>query len=33
MRPLEEIRADILTVERETEGLLDEIVGAGETVA
>jgi hypothetical protein len=26
MRSLEEIRADILAVERETEGLLDEIV-------
>jgi type I restriction enzyme M protein len=26
-RPLEEIRADILAVERETEGLLEEIVG------
>jgi type I restriction enzyme M protein len=28
MRPLEEIRADILAVERETEGLLAEIVGS-----
>ena len=27
LRPLEEIRADILAVERETEGLLEEIVG------
>ena len=27
LRPLEEIRADILTLERETEGLLAEIVG------
>ena len=27
LRPLEEIRADILAVERETEGLLSEIVG------
>ena len=27
MRPLEEIRADILELERETEGLLAEIVG------
>ncbi len=27
MRPLEEIRADILALERETEGLLEEIVG------
>ena len=27
MRTLEEIRADILTVEKETEGLLDEIIG------
>lgn len=30
MRSLEEIRADILALERETEGLLEEIVGAGE---
>ena len=29
MRPLEEIRADILALERETEGLLVEIVGHG----
>lgn len=29
MRSLEEIRADILDLERETEGLLGEIVGAG----
>lgn len=29
LRTLEEIRADILAVERETEGLLAEIVGAG----
>ena len=28
MRPLEEIRADILAVERETEGLLEEILGS-----
>ena len=27
MRPLEEIRADILGLERETEGQLDEIIG------
>ena len=27
LRPLEEIRADILALERETEGLLAEIVG------
>ena len=27
MRPLEEIRAEILALERETEGLLDEIIG------
>ncbi len=27
MRPLEEIRADILALERETEGLLQEIIG------
>ena len=27
LRPLEEIRADILALERETEGLLVEIVG------
>lgn len=30
LRPLEEIRADILAVERETEGLLQEIVGTEE---
>jgi type I restriction enzyme M protein len=29
LRTLEEIRADILAVEKETEGLLDEILGAG----
>ena len=28
MRTLEEIRADILELEKETEGLLEEIVGA-----
>jgi type I restriction enzyme M protein len=28
LRSLEEIRADILAVERETEGLLEEIIGA-----
>ena len=28
LRPLEDIRADILELERETEGLLEEIVGA-----
>ena len=27
LRPLEDIRADILALERETEGLLSEIVG------
>jgi type I restriction enzyme M protein len=27
MRPLEEIRADILALERETEGMLAEVVG------
>jgi type I restriction enzyme M protein len=27
LRSLEEIRADILALEKETEGLLDEIVG------
>ncbi|MFA5876017.1 MAG: class I SAM-dependent DNA methyltransferase [Candidatus Margulisiibacteriota bacterium] len=31
MRPLEEIRADILALEQETEGLLDEIVGGRKT--
>jgi type I restriction enzyme M protein len=30
MRTLEEIRADILALKKETEGLLDEIVGGGE---
>ena len=30
LRPLEEIRADILGLERETEGLLDEVVGVSE---
>ncbi len=30
LRPLEEIRADILGLERETEGLLEEIVGVSE---
>jgi type I restriction enzyme M protein len=30
LRPLEEIRADILAVERETEGLLEDLVGAEE---
>ena len=29
LRKLEEIRADILALERETEGLLGEIVGGG----
>ncbi|KUL01427.1 MAG: Type I restriction-modification system specificity subunit, partial [Methanomicrobiales archaeon 53_19] len=29
MRTLEEIRADILAVRKESEGLLDEIVGGG----
>ena len=32
MRTLDEIRADILAVERETEGLLAGIIGSGETV-
>jgi type I restriction enzyme M protein len=32
LRTLEEIRADILALEKETEGLLHAIVGAGETV-
>ena len=32
MRTLDEIRADILSVERETEGLLAEIIGDGEAV-
>ena len=30
LRTLEEIRADILALERETEGLLDEIIGGVE---
>ena len=30
MRNLEEIRADILALERETEGLLSEIIGGAE---
>lgn len=30
LRPLEEIRAGILALEKETEGLLDEIIGGGE---
>ena len=29
MRTLEEIRADIITLEKETEGLLGEIIGKG----
>ena len=29
LRVLEVIRADILTLEKETEGLLDEIIGMG----
>ena len=29
MRTLDEIRADILALEKETEGLLSEIVGGG----
>jgi type I restriction enzyme M protein len=33
LRPLEEIRTDILAVERETEGLLEEIVGTEEAQA
>ena len=28
LRPLEEIRADLLAVEKEAEGLLDEILGS-----
>ena len=28
LRTLDEIRADILALEKETEGLLDEIIGA-----
>ena len=31
MRSLEEIRTDILALEKETEGLLDEILGHGGT--
>jgi type I restriction enzyme M protein len=31
LRTLEEIRADILALEKETEGLLDEIIGGGQT--
>ena len=31
LRPLEEIRSDILALEQETEGLLTEIVGGGKT--
>jgi type I restriction enzyme M protein len=30
LRTLEEIRADILALERETEGLLSEIIGSGQ---
>lgn len=30
LRPLEEIRADLLMVEKETEGLLAEILGGGQ---
>ena len=29
LRPLEELRADILALERETEGLLAEVIGRG----
>ena len=29
LRPLEEIRVDILALERETEGLLGEVIGSG----
>jgi type I restriction enzyme M protein len=29
LRTLEEIRADIVALEKETEGLLDEIIGGG----
>ncbi|WP_457653271.1 hypothetical protein [Rhodocaloribacter sp.] len=29
LRPLETIRTDILSVERKTEGLLEEILGGG----
>ena len=32
LRPLEEIRADILALERETEGLLSGIVGSRKRV-
>jgi type I restriction enzyme M protein len=32
LRTLEEIRADILAVEKETEGLLDEIIGGGQSL-
>ena len=31
MRPLAEIRADILALEKETEGLVDEIIGTNES--
>jgi type I restriction enzyme M protein len=31
LRTLEEIRADILALQQETEGLLDEIIGGGKT--
>ncbi len=31
MRALEEIRADILALEEETEGLLGEVMGGGNT--
>ena len=33
LRPLEEIRADILALERETEGLLSRIVGSRKRVS
>ena len=33
MRPMEEIRSDIMALERETEGLLAEIVGGLEDEA
>ena len=33
MRTLAEIRADILALEKETEGLLGEILGAGQQSA
>ena len=29
LRPLDEIRADILALEQETEGLLAEVIGSG----